>query len=116
VRNAREVGAYLLDGLRRLQTRHPIVGDVRGLGLMVGLEFVADRTTRTPFPPEREVARAVALEALERGLVTYPGTGSVDGILGDHMKFTPPLCLSRAQADELVGMLDGAIGAVEARL
>jgi adenosylmethionine-8-amino-7-oxononanoate aminotransferase len=116
VQNAREVGAYLLDGLRRLQARHPIVGDVRGLGLMVGLEFVADRKTRAPFPPEREIARAIAVEALERGLVTYPGTGSVDGVMGDHMKFTPPLILSREQADELVTMLDAAIGAVEARL
>ena len=116
VQNAREVGAYLLDGLRRLQARHPIVGDVRGLGLMVGLEFVADRKTRAPFPPEREIARAIAVEALERGLVSYPGTGSVDGVMGDHMKFTPPLILSREQADELVTMLDAAIGAVEARL
>jgi 4-aminobutyrate aminotransferase-like enzyme len=96
--------------------RHPIVGDVRGLGMMVGLEFVADRKTRAPFPPEREVARAIALEALDRGLVTYPGTGSVDGVMGDHMKFTPPLVLTREQADELVHMLDGAISAVEARL
>jgi adenosylmethionine-8-amino-7-oxononanoate aminotransferase len=116
VRNAREVGAHLLEALRGLMARHPIVGDVRGLGLMVGLEFVADRKTRAPFPPEREVARAIALEALERGLVTYPGTGSCDGVLGDHMKFTPPLVLTRGQADELVSMLDAAIGAVEARL
>jgi adenosylmethionine-8-amino-7-oxononanoate aminotransferase len=77
---------------------------------------VADRKTRAPFPPEREIARTIALEALDRGLVTYPGTGSVDGILGDHMKFTPPLVLTRAQADELTHMLDAAIGAVEARL
>jgi adenosylmethionine-8-amino-7-oxononanoate aminotransferase len=116
VRNAREVGAHLLAGLRGLQARHPIVGDVRGLGMMVGLEFVADRATRAPFPAEREVARAVALEALPRGLVTYPGTGSVDGVLGDHMKLTPPLVLTRTQADEIVGILDAAIGAVEARL
>ena len=51
VRNAREVGAHLLAGLRGIQARHPIVGDVRGLGMMVGLEFVADRATRAPFPP-----------------------------------------------------------------
>jgi len=116
VRNSREVGAHLLERLRGLMAKHPIVGDVRGLGLMVGLEFVADRKTRAPFPPEREIARAIALEALDRGLVTYPGTGSVDGLFGDHMKFTPPLVLTRAQADELTDMLDGAIGAVEARL
>ena len=116
VRNAREVGAHLLAGLRGLQARHPIIGDVRGLGMMVGLEFVADRMTRAPFPAEREVARAIALEALPRGLVTYPGTGSVDGVLGDHTKLTPPLILTRAQADEIVSILDASIGAVEARL
>jgi 4-aminobutyrate aminotransferase-like enzyme len=93
-----------------------MVGDVRGLGMMVGLEFVADRETRAPFPPEREVARAVTLEALPRGLVTYPGTGSVDGVMGDHIKLTPPLVLTRAQADEIVSILDAAIGAVAARL
>jgi adenosylmethionine-8-amino-7-oxononanoate aminotransferase len=116
VRNAREVGAHLLAGLRGLMVRHPIVGDVRGLGMMVGLEFVADRGTRAPFPPEREVARAIALEALPRGLVTYPGVGSVDGVLGDHIKLTPPLVLTRAQADDIVAIMDAALGAVEARL
>jgi adenosylmethionine-8-amino-7-oxononanoate aminotransferase len=116
VRNAREVGAHLLAGLRGLMGRHPIIGDVRGLGMMVGLEFVADRGTRAPFPPDREVARAVTLEALPRGLVTYPGTGSVDGVLGDHIKLTPPLVLTRAQADEIVSIMDAAIGAVEAHL
>lgn len=116
VRNAREVGAYLLGRLRELMPRHPIIGDVRGLGLMVGVELVADRATRAPFPPERQVAMAVTLEALERGLICYPGTGSVDGVLGDHLKFTPPLILTRAQADELVDILDRALGAVEGRL
>lgn len=116
VRNAREGGAYLLGRLRELMPRHPIIGDVRGLGLMVGVELVADRATRAPFPPERQVAMAVTLEALERGLICYPGTGSVDGVLGDHLKFTPPLILTRAQADELVDILDRALGAVEGRL
>jgi 4-aminobutyrate aminotransferase-like enzyme len=48
--------------------------------------------------------------------VTYPGTGSVDGVLGDHTKLTPPLILTRAQADDIVAILDASIGAVEARL
>ena len=116
VQNARTVGAHLLAGLRGLMAKHAIVGDVRGLRLMIGLEFVQDRGTRAPFPPEREIARAVALAALERGLVTYPGTGSVDGVMGDHLKLTPPLVLSRTEADEIVAALDGALGAVEARV
>ncbi len=116
VRNAREVGAYLLERLQKIQARHPIVGDVRGLGLMVGLEFVKDRTTRAPFPPELEVAKQVTLEALARGLVTYPGTGTLDGVLGDHLKMTPPLIITRAQVEELTDILEAAIAAVESRL
>ena len=49
-------------------------------------------------------------------VVTNPGTGSVDGVMGDHLKLTPPLVLSRTEADEIVAALDGALGAVEARV
>ncbi len=109
---ARENGKYMLARFEELRS-HPIVGDVRGQGLMVGLEFVRDRATKEPFPPEQRIAARIGLEALDRGLVTYPGTGSVDGVLGDHMLFGPPLIITRAQIDDLVAILDQAITAVE---
>ncbi len=113
--NAREVGAYFLERLEELRS-HPIVGDVRGKGLLLGLELVQDRTTREPFPPEKGVAARVGIEALNRGLITYPGTGSVDGLAGDHLLFGPPLTITRAQVDEIVTILDAALTAVESHL
>lgn len=115
VANARVQGARLLEGCARLQ-KHAIVGDVRGKGLMVGLEFVRDRATREPFPPELEVAKQVALAALERGLVTYPLQGCAEGVAGDMLKLTPPLVVQPDQVDEIIAILDEAIAAVARRL
>jgi adenosylmethionine-8-amino-7-oxononanoate aminotransferase len=116
IENARVQGDRLLQGAQALMERHPIVGDVRGKGLMVGLEFVQDRATKQPFPPGLEIAPKIGQAALERGLISYPLQGCVDGVEGDMMKFTPPMCITAAQVDELLGMLDEAIGAVERTL
>lgn len=112
---ARENGAYFFQRLESLRS-HPIVGDVRGRGMMLGLEFVQDRSTKDPFPPDRQLAVQIGKEALERGLVTYPGTGTVDGIMGDHLLFGPPLTITREQIDDLVAILDEAITVVEGRI
>ena len=112
VRNAAEVGAHLRSNLEELKDRHPIVGDVRGLGLLLGIELIGDRVTRTPFPPELAVAKRVGSATLARGLVSYPGTGTVDGSSGDHLLYAPPLTITRSQADELVEILDESLAAV----
>jgi len=114
--NAAVVGAYLLDQLRALQGRQPMIGDVRGLGLLLGVEFVQDRPTKKPFPPAWGVSRRVGAATLERGLVSYPMTGTVDGALGDHLLYAPPLTLTPAHADELVAALDASLTAVSADL
>jgi adenosylmethionine-8-amino-7-oxononanoate aminotransferase len=106
-----ETGAHLLEGLRTLR-RHPIVGDVRGVGLLLGVELVRRTSTRRPFPPEWRVAERLQRECLRRGLYLYPGTGSADGRAGDHALLAPPFILTREQADEIVASLDGALGAV----
>jgi adenosylmethionine-8-amino-7-oxononanoate aminotransferase len=113
VGNARARGDRLQRLLNGIRERHPIVGDVRGLGLLVGLELVADPDTRQPFPVERRVAHRIAEIALEAGLITYPLQGCVDGVEGDMIKLTPPLCVTDAQIDEIVVMLEAAIAAVE---
>ncbi len=113
VQNSRERGVQALDGLRRIMERHPIVGDVRGLGLMFGLEYVRDRTSRETFAPELHVSAQIDRAAMRLGLVTYPCTGAVDGVLGDMTMFAPPLTISAAEMDELLGILDRAIGEVE---
>lgn len=114
--NAAEVGPYLKEKLAELMEHHEMIGDVRGIGLMAGVELVADRATKRPFPPEWKVSQLVGRAAIERGLITYPLMGSVDGIEGDHMLFTPPLTITRGQVDELIEMYDGALSDVEALL
>ncbi len=96
--------------------RHEIIGDVRGQGLLQGIEFVSDRETKAPFPPSWKVSRRIAEATFERGLVSYPGSGTVDGIAGDHLLYAPPLVITRTQIDELVAILDESLAAVSARL
>lgn len=114
--NARERGQQALAGLGRLMEHHPMVGDVRGLGLMFGLEYVRDRQTRAPFPPEMHVSALVDKAAMRLGLVTYPCSGAIDGVMGDMTLFAPPLIISAAEMDELLAILDRAIGEVESSL
>lgn len=85
------------------------VGDVRGEGLFLGIEFVADPATKAPFAPERLFAKAVERHAFELGAVTYACRGTVEGTRGDHMLFAPPLVLSTEEADEIADILREAI-------
>jgi adenosylmethionine-8-amino-7-oxononanoate aminotransferase len=77
----------VLQGLREF----PFVGDVRTIGFMAGIEFVADRATRVPYPPAVKVAVKVREAGLRNGIVTYPGTGMADGKSGDIISLYPPL-------------------------
>lgn len=106
VQNARTVGAYLHDKLAALSDRHPLVGDVRGLGMIQGVELVKDRGTKEPAPSE--AAKAV-FRACELGLVVfYAGTFS------NVIEITPPLVLTEEEVDEGVEILDQALSDVEA--
>ena len=112
IENAARVGQYFKERLVELAQRHEIIGDVRGLGLLLGVELVRDRLTKVPFPPPWGVGRRVGNATLERGLVSYPGTGTVDGVAGDHLLYAPPLIINPQQIDELVTILDESLTAV----
>ncbi|GAB4265903.1 aspartate aminotransferase family protein [Deferrisoma sp.] len=103
------MGRVLLARLRQELGHHPHVGDIRGVGLFVGVEFVADRETREPFPAERKLAERIGAEAFRRGLVTYPGSGSVDGTRGDHVLLCPPFVIREHEIDILVSTLTEAV-------
>lgn len=113
VENSAVVGVYFKEQLNELKTIHPIIGDVRGLGLMLGIELVADRSTKEPFPVEIHASKRVGDATLERGMVSYPGQGTVDGVRGDHLLYTPPLIISKPQIDEMITILDESLTAVE---
>jgi len=102
------VGSVLktsLEGLRDLD----VVGDVRGLGLLWGVEFVRDKKTKQPFPPERDFAGLAGQAALRRGLLVYPMQGCVDGVAGDHLLIAPPAVITGEQIGEAVDQLRAAI-------
>jgi 4-aminobutyrate aminotransferase len=103
---AGRTGDYMLGRLRELQHRHPLIGDVRGLGMMLGLETVRDHSTREP--ADREMAKIV-YRAFELGLIVFYG-----GIYSNVMEITPPLIMTEGEVDEGVAILDQAIGEVEA--
>jgi adenosylmethionine-8-amino-7-oxononanoate aminotransferase len=103
----REAGALL---------EHPIVGDVRGKGLLLGVELVQDKATKATFPVEWKVNKRLAAMALERGLVIYPGSGCADGARGDHFLICPPYVIHEKEIDELVGALDASLARLEQEL
>ena len=102
--NSRKLGAHILAGLEKMKSRHKIVGDVRGQGLMLGIEFVKDQATKQP--GREECAQAVE-NARELGLLLGKG-----GLWGQTIRFAPPMCINQADADYLLAVLDEAIGAV----
>jgi adenosylmethionine-8-amino-7-oxononanoate aminotransferase len=85
------------------------VGDVRGIGLLWGVEFVADKSTKRPFASELNFAGRVAQAAVKRGLLVYPMQGCVDGIAGDHLLIAPPAVITAEQIDWAVNELRNAI-------
>jgi adenosylmethionine-8-amino-7-oxononanoate aminotransferase len=94
------VGAELRAALETLR-KYSVVGDVRGRGLLLAVEFVSDAATRAPFPADANIATRVAADAAEAGVMTYPIQGCVDGTRGDHLLIAPPFTIN----SQLIGML-----------
>jgi adenosylmethionine-8-amino-7-oxononanoate aminotransferase len=107
-------GKRLLAGLEARLGGHPAVGDVRGLGLMVAVELVADRDTKAPFPRGRRLAERAVAAARERGLLLYWSTGCADGSDGDLVMLGPPLVVTDAEVDEMVALTAAAVEAATA--
>ena len=92
------------------------VGDVRGIGMMWGVEFVADRRTKKPYPAESRFAQRVCAHSMEMGVLFYPGQGCVDGVQGDHLMVAPPYVVTERQLDTMVETLHQAIQQVAAAI
>ncbi len=104
-------GARLASLLTERIGEHSHVGEIRGRGLMVGLEMVADRESKAPFPRAAMVTEAVVRNARAAGVLVYPGTGLADGTDGDSILLGPPFVVTD---DELVRITDGVANAVDA--
>lgn len=103
------VGRELRGALDQIR-RFSVVGDVRGMGLLQGVEFVRDAKTLQPYPSEAHVATRVQMDAFDAGVMTYPIQGCVDGTRGDHLLIAPPYTINSAMIDTLLRALEHAIG------
>ena len=110
--NVTRRGESLRNRLQEALADHKHVGDVRGRGLFVGVEFVVDRETKAPLDPGKKTHNAVQKSAFESGLLCYGMGGTIDGQRGDHILLAPPYNLSEAQESELVEKFTSAAKAV----
>lgn len=115
LRKSEIMGKYLLfklNGLKELKA----VGDVRGLGLMAGLEFVQDRKTKKPFPRKNQLSEKIVQTALKKGLNLLFGTGFTEDGQGDAVMVTPPYIVTKKEIDKIVEILKASILEVQKSL
>lgn len=104
ISNVRAMGKLLEERLRDSIGQHPNVGDIRGRGLFWGIELVQDKSTKAPFPSTANVAMKVNELGLTESysIVVYPGTGTVDGLVGDHIILAPPYTVTAGDIEYIV--------------
>ncbi len=102
------IGTYMLEKAQQL-LRHDCVGEIRGLGCMLGIELVRQRQTKEPFPVQWNVAGRIVAAAFERGLALTGTQTGADWIEGDDLRFYPPLVISREQIDVALEIIDAAL-------
>ncbi len=104
-------GKHLRDALSCLQS-YPHAGELRGLGLLLGIEFVKDQATREPFPEADNIAERIWQAAADEGVLTYPTQGCFDGQRGDHILLAPPFTISPEEIELIAGALRSAMAKV----
>ena len=112
VRSCAAKGRVLASILHEAFADHEHVGEVRGRGLFWGIEFVENRTTKKPFKSSLEIGPRIQQKAFDFGLAVYPGRGTVDGWVGDHILLAPPLVVELDELISMVNILKEAVVAV----
>jgi adenosylmethionine-8-amino-7-oxononanoate aminotransferase len=110
-----ETGGLLAAELKLVFASHPNVGDIRGRGLLLGIELVEDRDTKTPIKAELGLPEKIRTTAMANGLVCYPGGGTADGHAGAHILLAPPYIFESQHVDELVDKLQRTLDAMTFR-
>lgn len=106
--NVQKMGNLLSQGLTERLANHPNVGNIRGRGFFWGIEFVANKETQEPFPLSSDIAMGIAELGLAKqyGIAIYPGTGTVDGVNGDHVIVSPPYNTSADEIEEILSIIE----------
>lgn len=116
VKNAEESGAYLYEKLANMAPSYSIIGDVRGKGMLLGMELVKNSFTKTPFLLSQGITSRVIERAFAKGLLVYPATGGIDGVAGDAIIVAPPLTIRKEEIDRLVSILEETILEIQREL
>ena len=107
-----EAGADLMQRLDARFGNHPNIGDIRGRGLLIAMELVADRQIKAPFDPGLVMHQRAKADAFDRGLLIYPSGGTIDGRNGDHILLAPPYNVTGEELDTIVDLLGQTVDAV----
>jgi adenosylmethionine-8-amino-7-oxononanoate aminotransferase len=105
---AGSTAAHFKQSLETLRDEEAI-GDVRGIGLLWAVEFVADKASKRPFPPEQTFSARIGAAAMKRGLLVYPMQGSIDGVSGDHLLLAPPAVITADQITWAIELLRASV-------
>jgi adenosylmethionine-8-amino-7-oxononanoate aminotransferase len=108
----KEAGVRLMQLLDARFGNHPNIGDIRGRGLLVAVELVADREMKAPFDPALAMHRRAKADAFDRGLLIYPSGGTIDGRNGDHVLLAPPYNVTDDEVETIVDLLAQTVDAV----
>lgn len=112
ISRAEGIGRYLGEKLSRL-LEEPMIGDVRGKGCFWGIELVKNKSQKTPFPKEFGIGEMIEKTAFRNGLILLSGSGTADGVTGDHLMIAPPLNIPETDVDKLVDILEETIWEVQ---
>lgn len=113
VERSARLGEYFFKKGREKLSGHPVVGDIRGKGLLMGIELVKDKATKEPFDPTLRAANRFQRIAMDKGCMGYPTTGVDNGVRGDTFLVSPPFIITEGEIDAAFDMLDDALGDFE---
>ncbi|MFC2063377.1 aminotransferase class III-fold pyridoxal phosphate-dependent enzyme, partial [Chloroflexota bacterium] len=109
VERSAKMGEYLHKQAGEVLGRHPSVGDIRGKGMLMGIEMVKNKETKEPFDPALKASYAIHQIAKQKGCMIYPTSGVVRGVQGDHFLIAPPFIITEGEIDTALGILDSAL-------
>jgi len=109
VERCARLGEYFFQQGREKLSHHPVVGDIRGRGLLMGIELVQDKEKREPFALKRGAANRLQHIAMEHGVMGYPTVGIKNGVSGDALLVSPPFIITEPVIDEAFDRIDAAI-------
>ncbi|WP_408640720.1 aspartate aminotransferase family protein [Salipaludibacillus keqinensis] len=116
VKRSEKMGTLLLEKLHNLKQKYPIIGDVRGKGLLTGVEFVSNIFNKIPFASEVSVSKILIKKCMDKGLLVYPASAGIEGHGGDAVLIAPPLVIEKEQLEQLIKIFEEAVKELQIEL